>query len=373
MTRKIKVLHLTTVSGIGGAERMILDVVEHIDKVRFAMAVASLYGGGPLRDRAQALHVPYYDLDFHHPVRFCSGLRALLRQERYDLIQLHGDTAEVVVRPLASRWGTGSVISTVHGIASFSSRVRNMLLRMHSRKVDHFVSVSGFGRQLLMEKRGVAAERITVIHPGMAVPGPHDALRREAIRRELHIAPDELMVLTVANLRTLKGHITILEAAAQMQGAIKTVFVFAGEDRSDGEVAREAESLGVQQAVRLMGFQKNVYDYLNAADLFLLPSQSEGLPLSILEAMAMGVPVIATPVGGIPEIINDGEQGLLVPPRDAAAVAAALRRLAADKPLRAALGQGGRDRIAAKFSLHGMITQYQDLYQRLYDDKHAHN
>lgn len=367
---KIKVLHVTTVSGIGGAERMILDLAGHIDRGRFDLEVASLHGKGPLGDRVRSLQTAYHDLGFGKPLCFPGRVRRLFKAEKYDVIQLHGDTAEVILRPLARQLGAAAVISTVHGLASFASPLRNRLLRHNRRWVDLYISVSAMGEQMLIEKRGVAADRIRVIHPGMPAPGAKDGARAEAMRRELGIPAGQLLVLTVANLRLLKGHFTILEAAARLKqaGPLQAVFVFVGEDRSGGEVARRAAALGVADIVRFTGFQSRVHEFLNAADIFLLPSQSEGLPLSILEAMAMGVAVIATPVGGVPEIIADGENGLLVAPGDAAAVAATLRRLGGEENFRKAIGQAGRLSVEAKFNLRDMVEHYQLVYQQLYDD-----
>jgi glycosyltransferase involved in cell wall biosynthesis len=170
----------------------------------------------------------------------------------------------------------------------------------------------------------------------------------------------------IARYCDVKGQRELIQALAEVPG---TRLVLAGRDLERGgafadELEREAERMGVRDRVEL-GFRDDVGELLDELDVVALPSWTEGLPMSVLEAMAHGRPVVATPVGGTPEVVADGETGLLVPPRDPTALAAALRRLVADPDLRRRLGDAGRRRVAERFTATAMEEQILEIYSEV--------
>ena len=176
-----------------------------------------------------------------------------------------------------------------------------------------------------------------------------------------HSGPSRLV--TVGRLQAPKDAITLVRALAAVHGSpFETVVVGDGPDRP--AVEEEVRRLGLERAVELVGERDDVPELLATADLFVLSSRSEGLPLSILEAMAAGLPVVASRVGGIPEVVVDGETGLLVPPGDPQRLADAVERLLADPSLRRRLGEAGRRRVAEHFDLASVQRAHLDLYRR---------
>jgi glycosyltransferase involved in cell wall biosynthesis len=167
-------------------------------------------------------------------------------------------------------------------------------------------------------------------------------------------------VLTVARLESQKDHATLIEAVPRVPDAR---FVLVGEGGERRALESRARALGVSDRVRFLGLRGDIADLLAISDVFVLPSLYEGLPLSILEAMAAGKPVVASSIPGIDEVVVDGETGLLVPPRDPAALAASIRLLLTDSDLRVRLGDAGRERVHGTFSLERMVEGVVAVYQ----------
>ncbi len=258
-----------------------------------------------------------------------TGRRALgTHQERHPLL-----------KPLD---GLAACLS--HRVTVNSRAVAEDVLRRH--RLDR--------RKLALIYNGLATERIG--------SGPE---RREAARRALEISRDEKVVITVANLLPYKGHRDLFEAAALVvAGCPEARFLLAGEDRGIlKDLARQSEALGIRHRVRFLGSRDDVFDLLAAADLCAVPSREEGFSNVILEAMAAGLPVVATRVGGNPEAVLEGQTGYLVPPRDPRLLAERILDLLGDPPRAKAWGLKGRERVLALFSAERMVHEHLALYQ----------
>jgi glycosyltransferase involved in cell wall biosynthesis len=213
---------------------------------------------------------------------------------------------------------------------------------------------------------GVPATRIRVIHNAVAVErfGDYDG------------APDRLrirtgrspIVLTVARLDPQKGHTHLLEAAATLPGV---VFLLAGAGSERAALEAQARGSGISDRVQFLEHRTDIPELLRAADAFVLPSLYEGLPLTVLEAMAAAKPVVATTVGGTDEAVVDGVTGILVPPADPAALSAAIRRILDDPDTAARLGAAGRERVVSTFSTHRMINATEQVYEELFQEQHS--
>jgi glycosyltransferase involved in cell wall biosynthesis len=194
-------------------------------------------------------------------------------------------------------------------------------------------------------------------------PGPE-------VRRDLGLPPDATVIGLVGRLDHWgKGHKELFEALAQLQERYPCQALIVGGGRREGEVRDWAVSLGLAEVVHFLGPRRDVPDLLNAMDLFVLPSYSEGVSLALLEAMAVGLPVIASAVGGTPEVITDGVTGLLIPPRDPAALAGALARFLADPAGAKQMGAKARRHVAANFSLERLGREINAIYGELAEKK----
>jgi glycosyltransferase involved in cell wall biosynthesis len=232
------------------------------------------------------------------------------------------------------------------------------------------VAVSGDVR----DRRNISAirKKTCVIRNGVDIVMP--SRDREAIRREIGLQ-NEFTIIIVARVDGLKGHHTLFKAIASLRdrdasSRMPITLLVVGDGAARGELEVFARGLGLtSKQVRFLGFRSDALDLLAASDLFVLPSHSEGLPLSALEAMSQRLAVIATPVGGVPEVVEDGLNGLLIPVDDDAALANAIARLMRDPALRATMGERGYDRIQSEFRFSEMVNRYEELYRLLLDSR----
>lgn len=225
---------------------------------------------------------------------------------------------------------------------------------------DSVVTVSHSIRQTLIEG-GIRPELINVIYEGVDLNWI-DLLKPPPLAH----AKNGLVVGTVAHLSPEKGHHTLLEAAAKVAyGFPDVVFVFVGAGHLRSELEKKVQELSIQEHVVFSGFRSDSEALMKNFDIFCLPSLSEGLSSAILVAMASRLPVVTTRVGGIPELVVDGETGILVPPNDAEQLAAALSKILGSRDLRQKMGNAGRRRVKETFTLKRKLDETEDLYSRL--------
>jgi glycosyltransferase involved in cell wall biosynthesis len=214
---------------------------------------------------------------------------------------------------------------------------------------------------------GIPAEKIKVIYPGVdrdQKSAPTETNR--AIRDELGMAREAPLVASLGNLRFKKGYHSIVESArVVLRRFPQVVFVLIGEDLTGGSLAALAEREGVAERFRFIGFREDPRPYLSAADVVLQPSLCEGLPRAILEAMSLGKPVVASSVGGIPEVIEHGVNGCLIPPGDSHALAQMLLEVLSDPRRGLELGRRAQETVKERFAVDRMVKEFEDLYGQL--------
>jgi glycosyltransferase involved in cell wall biosynthesis len=258
------------------------------------------------------------------------------------------------------------VIHGEHGTLQLSRR-QALVQRFAWMRTDGVLSVSSRLAERIARATAFPLERITVIRNGVdlarfGLTGPRDA------RAALGLPKDRIIIGAVGRLVPVKDHATLIAAIARLrQRGIDVMAVIAGDGPLRPELETLAAASGVGDRVRLLGYRPDVAAVLAALDVFVMCSQSEGLSNTILEAMATGLPVVATAVGGTDELVEPGVSGLLVPPGSPAELADALAVLAGSGPCRARMGEAGRARARAEFSLSAMVRRYEDLYLRLAD------
>jgi glycosyltransferase involved in cell wall biosynthesis len=358
-----RILLLVTLAETGGAQTYVATLLPVLAE-HFDVAVAA-HGPGPLRDVARAAGVRFIELEHvRRPLsvwRDPLGLLELVRVVRRDRPHIvHANSAKAAALGRLAAWLTRVPIRiyTVHGWAftahgGASSALYGWVERLLGPLTTATICVADSERRAGLEARACAEATTVVIHNGVE-PRPVEP-------RETRSGPCRLV--TVGRLQAPKDPLTLVRALAALGHAHETVIVGDGPDRS--AVEAEVRRLGLDSVVRLAGVRNDVAELLAAADLFVLSSRSEGLPLSILEAMAAGLPVVASSVGGVPELVVDGETGLLVPPGDPRSLARAIERLLADAALRGRLGAAGRARVVEHFDLASAQRAHLDLYRSL--------
>lgn len=364
-----RVLHVINSPEEGGGARHLHPLVTRMGRERFEPVVATT-GHGPLVQRLQRSGVPVVDVNMMRgrlDPRPVLGLRRLLARGSFDLVHLHGTRAgffgTLALSLLARR---PRVVYTVHGLScsrKASATVKGLFARVErfiAHRAHRVISVSEHDRQAGVEAGLLPPDRSSTIPNGIAV-GPAGQVSR-APRR----VGDAAEVLVVGRLVPQKGIPVFLEAARTvLERQPRTRFTLAGDGPLRGELEEQAERLGIADQVRFLGTVTDTPELLGHCDLFVLPSLWEGMPLSLLEAMAAGRPAVATSVSGSAELILDEETGLLVPPGNPDALAAAVLRLLSDPQSAATMGDRARDRVRREFSLERMLESTHALYCNL--------
>ncbi|MEN3284946.1 MAG: hypothetical protein V7607_6086 [Solirubrobacteraceae bacterium] len=362
----------------GGAERLAADIATRLDPERFASTLCVSRWSDPghaaspeaperLRAAAEAAGVRF--LGLRRSGRWdLAAWRPLVRLLRSGEVQvLHGHMfgSNVWAVVLGRLTGVPVVIAHEHSWAFTGDRPRQLVDRhVIGRGSDVLVACSREDRRRMIEVEGIPADRVLVVPNGIVglLPTPG-----RDVRHELGIAADAPVVGSVGALRAEKRFDVLLRAAAQLVPGwpgLRVVIAGAGAERSALEAL--AGDLGLGDRAMLLGARDDVPDVLAAIDVAVTCSDFEGSPLSVLEYMEAGLPVVATRVGGLPDLIDDGVHGLLVPRRDPAALAGALHALLGDPGRRRAMGEAGRRRRREQFDFEVMVQRLEDLYERLY-------
>ena len=339
---------------------------------RIEFTVCSLGELGPIgrRLRSHGIEVVAFGARGGAALAVCRGIlgiRRLLRQQRYDLIHSFLYRSHCAARIARIRLKRRvALISAEHCIGDNRSRGILLLNRLTSRMSDRILAVSAAVRDKVVQRDRFPPGKVTVILNGIEIAALRPATGAR-LRRRLGIAPAEVVFLMLGRLHREKGPDVLLRAlgalSARSSGGWRAVLV--GDGPELGSLRRLAVDLGVEDRLMFAGARRRVGPWIEAADLLVLPSREEGLPVAPLEAMAREKPVLATAVGGTPEVVRHEETGLLVPPDDPQALAAGLQRLLEDPVLRARLGARGREVLRADFSLERMVDQIAALYEEL--------
>lgn len=359
------ILFLSTSSGPGGAERVISNLATSLDPARYR-TVLCLFRPGWLQERSQSRGVPTYIIPTHGMTDWCWALRfkRLLEQEKVDLIHAHEFDANTQGALVAALAGI-PIVATVHGKNYFWEKLRRRLAYRWVSRTAIMVAVSENLKQFIIEKVGASPDRVRVLYNGVDLLSHCDASDVEECRKELGVPQDHQVVGVVGNLYPVKGHQYLIDGIPDVLAQCpNTSFVFAGRGQLEIELKEQVSRLGLDKRVHFLGLRQDIPRILALLDVFVLPSLSEGLSMAILEAMMAGKPVIATRVGGNPEIVVDGETGLLVPPKDSPALAASLITLLTNRPQSTQFAENGKRRAEGQFSLQTMVSAYQSLYDK---------
>jgi glycosyltransferase involved in cell wall biosynthesis len=354
--------------GRGGAELLLASAVPYLDRERFGYRFAYLL---PSKDalvgELTAAGLPVDCLDGARGAGWVGRLARLVRRERVDLVHVHSPVAAAGVRVAAGR--RARVVYTEHNLWGRYHRATWAANLATFPRNDHVFAVSDEVRSSIRYPGPMRLLRLPpteTLHHGLdpaAVAGWGPG--GDGVRAELGIPEDAPLVGSIANFKAAKDHANLLRAAVKVRAAVPEVrFLLVGQGPLEPETRRLAAELGLDGTVVFAGFRTDAQRLAAAMDVFTLSSAYEGLPIALIEAMALGRPCVATGVGGVPEVVSDGATGLLVPPRDPDALAAGLLRLLQDPALRASLGAAARER-AFDFDIRKAVRRMEQVYTDL--------
>lgn len=347
----------------GGTQRHLLEVVKLIDRARFTPLVISAKGRGPLGAVIRDAGVQLVELDLgptmlsRDLVRCVRAASAALRSHRVNVIQYFEWRAGLIAL-LAARAAGGCRVVAARRSVPKERGVQRLLAELVMRAADRIIVNAE-----LLRPSGRAGERTDVIPSGVDTDRFAPTAERVVAKRRLGVDDARPLIGTVGRLEPRKGTATLLAALASVRAAgHDATLVVVGEGPLRAELVAAAERLGVEPHVRLLGDRSDVRDILAALDVFVLPSRTEGMSNALLEAMATALPVVATAVGGTPEVVTDGRSGLLVPADDADAMAAAIGRVLENPAWAGELGAAARQTAEEHFGARRMVRRLEAVY-----------
>jgi glycosyltransferase involved in cell wall biosynthesis len=372
---RLKVLTLVErLTAVGGGERLAIEIATRLDPERFesVLTTSRARGGVDLdpsepvaASKVEASGIRLIELGRRSTLdlRAWSPLVRLLRFERFDVLHSHKFGSNVWGTLIGRLAGVPVIIAHEHSWSFDGQPLRRVLDReLIGRGSDVIVAVSAQDRRRIIEIEGVRPDKVLFVPNGI----PRRGRRGTDVRAELGIPPDAPVIGTIGLLRPEKALDLLIRAAAPLLSEMSELRMLIAGDGPDKEPLRElARRHGMADRVMLIGFRDDVPDVLAALDVAVSSSVSEGGPLAVMEFMEAARPIVATRVGGVPDLIDDGVHGLLVPPGDADALTAALRRVLADRDAARRMGERARERRSREFDIDVAVRRFESLYERL--------
>lgn len=376
MIARIRVLHVITRLEVGGAQANTLHTVATLDREAFEPGLA--WGpGDPLDEKARALdHVALFEVPelVRRPapwldLRALRGLRAAIRRFRPQVVHTHSSKAGVIGRWAAHLEQVPAVVHSVHGFGFTplqAAPLRGLFLtleRMAGRWTDAFIVVAACHRREGAELGVLDPSRTRVIRSGIQLEAFRDPSGGEEVRRRLGVPAGVPMITQIGNFKPQKAPLDFVRMAAAVAGEVPQAwFLMVGDGELRAGAERLASRLGVGDRVLFPGWMEDIPAVLDATTIAVLSSRHEGLPRAVVEALAAGVPLVATAVDGTPEVVRDGHNGLLVGPGDVGGLAAAVVRILRDADLSKSLAEAAPKGLN-EFDIDDMVRRQEELYR----------
>jgi glycosyltransferase involved in cell wall biosynthesis len=352
-----------------GAEEHILGLLRGLDRrlFRVHLACPDVLLGKYEKDIPNDVHITPIMLDQVSDIRGALRLARVLREQKIDVLHSHMFRASLFASPIGKLCGVPVIIETTHVRETWRKgwfKSKFIIDRAVGHFIDRYIAVSEANSRYLVERKGIPEKKVSVIQNGCSIERvERSAAHPEGIRESLGFSKSDLVLLVMARLEPQKGHRILLQALSLLRAEIPSIrLICLGTGTLKDELTKTVRDLGLEDIVRFVGFRSNVGDWLAAADIGVLPSFYEGLPLTAVETLAAGIPLVATAVDGTPEVVVDGETGHLVPPGDPAAMAEAIGRLARQPELRRKFALAGRDRVLKQFTIQRQVERTSNLY-----------
>lgn len=374
-----KILFLGSQMETGGAQKILLDQANWFHNKGYQVEAVFFYDKEDLHATWKSNPFPVHNLRaWKYKANPISTLLRLiprivrlfwlLRRGKFDVVETFTIDSNIIGIPLTWLARTPVRLAThhgdIHGNSTLKKKIHGAII--NSKMTTRLVAVSQQIHQLVQTEEGILPDKIQVILNGIPPIPDIPQGEKEKLRNQLSIKEGQLMVLSVGRLALPKGHAVLLEAIAILPQLQKEnlQFFIAGDGSLRKELENQASRLDIQGQVTFLGIRQDVPKLLRAADIFVLPSLWEGLPLVILEAMSAGLPILASDVEGITDAIQDGESGIVIPIKDPGAMKDKLILLANQPELRETLGKNGKINFKDKFDIDTMCHQYEELFQQ---------
>lgn len=371
----MKVCHVAMGDLWAGAEVHLLALMTYLVRMHDFEWSVVLFNEGRLADELRKLPLSLTVIPeaHHRPLALAFGLAKVFKQFRPDVVHTHKYKDSIIGSIVARCMGIPHVVRVVHGMPEPFQGLRNAKMVGYTIAdrfvsgwlVDKVIAVSAEIKEALGRLYG--PDRVVCIHNGIDLEKVRVTTQRADTRKEWDIDEKAVLIGTVGRLVPVKGQAVLLEAFRILFQSYRNnvVLIFVGDGPLRGQLEAEANRMGLGQSVIFSGHQEQSYDFINMIDVFVLPSLHEGMPMVLLEAFALCRPVVASRVGGIPEVVSHGYSGVLVSPTNADDLATAIKSLIEDPSGAAALGIAGRSQVESEFSANLMAARTAEMYRAL--------
>lgn len=366
----IRILHVIDSLHLGGAQEVIMNLATCGNRNKFVHEVATMHGRGVYWDRLAALGVPLYSLSPHKFLPwYLPKLSWLLTHRRFDILQCHLIASNIFAKPIGALCGVRIIINHDHTNDSYRAcnGARLLLDSLSNRLANRIIAVSGSCRNFLVSREGIPMEKISVIQNAIDLrrflPSRDE---RALVRKKMDIPLESPLIAGVGRLNPQKNFSLFIEVAAIVARYFPNArFLLAGNGPEEQMLRRKVIDSGLANQVIFAGYVADTRQVYLASDVLLMPSRFEGLPMTLLEAMAMKVPVVASALDGIAEVIADGEDGFLVEPNAREIFARKIISLLENPELALRIGENARQKICSHFSAERMCTQVEAVYESI--------
>ena len=367
----IRVLHVIDSLDLGGAQTLLLDLCKHADASRYEVEVACMHGPGVFASEFEKIGIPVHVLSpSTWPPNYIPGFLKLLALRDPEIIHFHLFGSNFVAKPLAALLGKQALV--VHDHTNAESRINNPLLlvadALTNRLSARVITVAESVRKLLIEREGMGEERVITLPNGIDTEMffPPTTEQKVSARKALGIPEGHFVVGGVGRLAEVKNPRAFLKVAARfLEHTPQANFVIAGTGPLEAELRELGASKGIGDSVHFLGHISDRVGLYRALDALLITSNSEGTPMTLLEAMSCGVPVVSSAVGGIPEVCQNNRDALLVPPGDVEGFNNALKRLHGEGGLSGKLAENARSKVLERYEIRGLVRRIEGIYAEL--------
>jgi len=356
---------------VGGTEKALVKLLHYWNKNNVFEHIVIAFADGELKRDLLELGIKpivlrqrgWYDLEF------LFRLLSIIKSLKPNIVHCRNTPHVIIYGGIVAKILGLPLVVSVHGHPDFlvgNSFVKRLWYAVQKRS-DKIITVSNSIKDVLIKKGGVKPNKITVIHNGIDLASMRCCLDlKQKLKQRLGIDNTAQVIGCVGTLRSVKGHKYLIQSAPLiLKERPSTYFILVGDGPLRNDLERLAEKLKVREKIMFLGYRPDIPELMSIFDIFILPSLSEGLSNVLLEAMATSKPVVATNVGGNPEVVEEGKTGLLVPPRDPQKIAEAVISLLNDEDKRLRMGENGLRRVKEKFSISKMVREYEKIYHEV--------
>ncbi len=377
MNPRTKIIYIITSTGIGGAEKILYQTVTGMDYNKYHVSTCSLKEKGEIARYLEKQGIAIHCLNMANKEGFAGWLSTtvalvrllfFLKKMKPTIVHSFLFRANILARIAGYLTGVPIIISSIR-VMGGEKRYFHFIERITSFMVDHYIAVSESVKCYVMQKSKISDKNISVIYNGIDIKN-HNYLSVKNVKMPFAVEEGDDILVTVGRLHKQKGHAYLLHAISKVVKEIpKIKLLIIGKGEEENKLKDLAKSLDLTNEIIFVGLRHDVKKLLSLARLFILPSLWEGMPNVLLEAMAAGKAVIATEVGGIPEVVVHGETGILVPPEDSDALAKSIKYLLQDEIKINKMGETGRVQVEKHFTIAKMLERTEILYQKLLKEK----